>query len=261
MKTKKVLIIFISVICVLVILTIAAIVYINLTAPKFEYDYESELTLMDDFTITAHSGAYDTEDNSIEYIQTAIQKDARIVEFDVRQRPDGTLVMSHDSVKENDEGTPLTAVFELLKDTDIRMNLDIKDTKPLKNLYPLLEEYDLADRAFLTGINLTFVPSLKKSDCAKLDYYLNCKPSEKLINKKVFQNLIIKLLEKTGAVGVNCEHIYANEMLSSLLHDNGYKLSVWTVNDEETGKRMLAVSPDNITSRNPDVILKILKKE
>ena len=46
--------------------------------------------------ITAHSGCEGTPDNSREHILAAIASGAEMIEVDVRQAPDGTLILSHD---------------------------------------------------------------------------------------------------------------------------------------------------------------------
>ena len=90
------------------------------------------------FTITAHSGAYDTEDNSMEVIMTALANDDDIIEFDVRQRPDGTLVMSHDPVNSNNEGTEIEKALKAIKRKRAKINLDIKEIRTLPTLYNMV---------------------------------------------------------------------------------------------------------------------------
>ena len=104
------------------------------------YD-EMELSFVDDFTVTAHSGAYDTEMNTIQSVQAAVDNNADIVELDIRQRPDGTVVMSHDFVVTNNDGNPIEEALVILQNADIKINLDIKETKSLDNLYNLLVKY------------------------------------------------------------------------------------------------------------------------
>lgn len=81
--------------------------------------------------------------------------------MDVRQRPDKTLVISHDIVVMNNEGTPLADVFELLQEDDCLINLDIKETRTLNALHDMLIEYNLLGRAFLTGIDQLNVNAVK----------------------------------------------------------------------------------------------------
>lgn len=222
------------------------------------YD-EMELTFVDDFTITAHTGAYDTEMNTVDSVKAAIGNHAQIVELDVRQRPDGTVVMGHDLVVTNNDGNPIVDAFALLKDADIKINLDIKETKVLDDLYSLLVEYNLVEKSFLTGIETMNVKAVKESACADMDYYLNYIPSRTRIFFDEYRQKIIDLLEETGAVGINCNYKYAGAQLSNLLHKKGYKLSVWTVDTERKAKKMLVIKPDNITSRDPDMIKSVIE--
>ena len=83
------------------------------------YD-ERKLTFVDGFTICAHSGAFSTPDNSLETIEAAIENDVDAIEVDVRQRPDGTVVMGHDIITTNSAGVELDTAFSLVEKSDIR---------------------------------------------------------------------------------------------------------------------------------------------
>lgn len=221
------------------------------------YD-ERKLTFVENFTITAHTGSFDTAENSIESIESAIRNNVAVLEFDVRQRPDGTLVMAHDIVVTNNNGVEIKDAFELLKNTDIMINLDIKETRTLNALHDLLVEYNLLDHAFLTGIEAINVNDVKQSNCRDMDYYLNCQPSRIKIFGEDYQQKLLKTLEETGAVGVNCNYKYAGATLSQVLHNNGYKLSVWTVNEKSAAKRALMMKPDNITTKEYDMLISVI---
>ena len=68
-------------------------------------------------------------------MQAAIDHQVEVMEIDVRQRPNGILVMAHDLVVKNSDGVPLADAFALLEPTAIRLNLDIKETKVLGALH------------------------------------------------------------------------------------------------------------------------------
>ena len=240
------------------LVSVAMVIGVADYAVTKSYD-ERKLSFVEGFTITAHTGAYATAMNSLESIQAAIENNAAIVEVDVRQRPDHTPVMSHDLVVTNNDGTPLEEAFMLLKDADIKINLDIKETRVLNNLYQLLVEYNLVERSFLTGIEMINVKAVKESDCAGMDYYLNYKPIRTKVFFDEYRQKLIDMLEETGAIGINCNYKYANSQLSSLLHKKGYKLSVWTVDKERTAKKMLVIKPDNITTKDPDLINSVIE--
>lgn len=238
--------------------SVAMIVGVADYAVTKSYD-ERKLTFMDDFTITAHTGAYGTEMNSIEAVEAAIKNNVQILEVDVRQRPNGTLVMSHDLVVTNNDGTPLEDALKLIKEKeDMQINFDIKETRVLNDLHALLIDYNLLDRSFLTGIEQINVKAVKNSNCANMDYYLNYKPSKFKAFSDDYRQKIIRLLEDTGAVGINCNYKFAGSQLSNLLHKKGYKLSVWTVDSERSAKKMLVIKPDNITTKDPDMINSVI---
>lgn len=239
------------------LLSVCLVIGVTAYAINKTYD-ERTLNFVQGFTVTAHTGAFDTPENSMESVQAAIENNVQIIEIDIRQRPDKTLVISHDIVVMNNEGTPLADVFALLQQDDCLINLDIKETRTLDPLHDLLVEYNLLSRAFLTGIDQMNVNAVKESSCADMDYYLNCQPSRIKIFTDDYKVKIIDLLKETGAVGINCNYKYACATLSNLLHENGYKLSVWTVNTKFEMKRMLVTQPDNITTKEYGKLMSVI---
>lgn len=238
------------------LVSVAMIVGVADYAFTKSYD-EMELTFVDGFTITAHSGAYNTEDNSMEYINAAIENKAQVLEVDIRQRPDGKVVMGHDIITTNNDGTEIEEVFELVSKTDILINLDIKETKALSTLHDLIVQYNLTEQVFLTGIEQNQVDKVKES-CPGIAYYINCQPSRFKIFSDDYQKKIIAMLEETGGVGINCNYVYSSGTLANVLHNNGYKLSVWTVDKERHIKRALSNKPDNITTHSPADVQRVI---
>lgn len=244
--------------CFALIVSVLMVVGVADYAVTKTYD-QLELTFMDDFTITVHTGAYNTQMNSIDSVKVAIDNNAKVIEVDIRQRPDGTVVMAHDLVVTNNDGVPFEEIVGLLKGTDVRINLDIKETRVLNNLHKILVENELLEQSFLTGIETINVKAVKESDCADMEYYLNYMPSRSRVFFDEYRTKLIDLLNETGAVGINCNYKYANSQLSGLLHKNGYKMSVWTVNTERRAKKMLAIKPDNITTKEPQMIENVIE--
>lgn len=238
------------------IMSIVIIVAVANYAFQKSYD-ERELTFVEDFTITAHTGAFDTEDNSLESVKVSIEHKVQVLEIDVRCRPDSTVVIGHDIIMTNNDGVELSTVFELIKDSDVLVNLDIKETRALKGLRKLITEYGLENQVFLTGIEYLQVKAVKE-DCPDIAYYLNYKPSRFKIFTEDYQQKIVDLMEKTGAIGINCNYVYASKTLANTLHKNGYKLSVWTVDKKSSLKRALVCNPDNITTHNPERVEQLI---
>lgn len=237
---------------------IAVAMVIGVANYAFEKSYdERRLRFVDGFTITAHTGAFDTADNTVASVQKCIDEKVEVLEVDIRQRPDGTVVMGHDIITTNNDGTELVSVLNMLKDTDIQVNLDIKETKCLADLHDLIVEAGMVDQVFLTGIEPFQVKAVQEK-CPDIAYYINYMPSRIKIFSDDYQQKIIDLLEKSGAVGINCHFNYASRTLSDTLHKNGYKLSVWTVDKTRHIKRMLVSKPDNITTHYPNLVQEVI---
>ena len=238
---------------------VALVVWVATYAVTKSYE-ERTLSFVKGFTVTAHTGAFDTKANSLAFIEAAIKNKVDVLEIDIRQRPNGVLVMDHEFVITNRDGVELSEAFDLLKGTDILINLDIKETRVLNALHDLLVEYGLYDRAFLTGIESKDIEELRASNCADMEYYLNCQPSRTQVFSDEYKAELIEELKQSGAVGINCAYRYAGGQLCELLHKNGYKLSVWTVNDQRSMKRVLVFKPDNITTMQYDLLMSTIKE-
>ena len=155
---------------------------------------EHDLKFVDGFTITAHTGAYNTPDNSMESLEKAIEHGDASFEIEVRQRPNGTIVMSNDIINTKSGGTEITAAFQRVKKTDMHLNLDIRETRVLKNLHDLIVDYSLTDRVTLTGIEV-FQANKVKENCPGVEYYVNYMPSRINIFTEDYQQKIIDMLE------------------------------------------------------------------
>ncbi|MGN1418020.1 MAG: glycerophosphodiester phosphodiesterase [Acutalibacteraceae bacterium] len=223
-------------------------------------DYNSgNFNFSENFTVTAHTGSMDTAENSLESIEKAIEVGADIVEFDVRFRPDGTAVMAHDEVKTNDGGMPIEEAMKLLsKDgVNIKVNLDVKEMTCLEEIQNLVQKYQMSERVFFTGVSQELVPIVQEK-CPEISYYLNCAPKKNKLDDEQYQAELLDLLKQTGAVGINCNYKKSNGCLAKLLHENGYLLSVWTVDSVFQMKKAIISEADNITTRNPDLLIDLV---
>ena len=216
-------------------------------------------TLNGDCTLTAHTGCSGTKDNSLEAIEAGIQNGADIVEFDLRFDKNGVPVLSHD---EPEGGDPtLDDAFTLLsKYPHIKANIDVKITTDLKQVEALAEKHGVLSQIFYTGIEEKDVAAAKK-DSPKVSYFLNLKVD--VAPKKQTREYILSLVDKVkknGAVGINMNHKNASELLVDIFRENGLLVSIWTIKTEKELLKALSLSPDNITTRKPELINQLLNK-
>lgn len=206
-------------------------------------------------TITAHSGAFGTPDNSIEYVRKALAENCEIFEIDVTFRPDGTPVVIHDGHPKADQGILLEEVFALAAEhPTVQMNLDLKSVANLPAVDAMLDRFGLKDRAFFTGVNEGWTQTVRENSA--VPYYLNADVA--LWNRSRLPALE-KLAEKVrslGAVGINTHYSNCRPAMVKAFHDKGMPVSVWTVNDEKNAAKYAALGVDNITTRKPDLFRK-----
>lgn len=220
---------------------------------------EMPISLPEGFTYTAHTGCVGTEDNSLESIDVGAEYGADIVEFDLNFLSDGTPVLSHDA-PEGEVVTLDEAFGKLSEYPDLMANVDAKSTQNLKAVKELAEKHGVLDRVFYTGIEEKDVAAVKEQT-PDIPYYLNATdvraPSR---HSDEYLLSLVQRVKDSGAVGINFNKDKASEKLVEAFHDNGLLVSIWTVNKEKDIYRILSYSPDNITTRNPDLLKSILSK-
>lgn len=196
--------------------------------------------------ITAHAGAEDTPANTLESMQTLLYIGADAVEVDVR-RVEGTLILSHDTPAKGKTCATLREVLALLKTVPhIKMNIDIKTPGLITDILTLARETGISDNLLMTG------------DVGQDDY-------EIILNNEIPLWLNHYLLpmrewpnpvqgaEKLGFMIVNID----KRMLTDNMLRQADRISVWTVNDEETLRRLLSAGVKNITTRKPLLALRL----
>lgn len=210
-------------------------------------------------TLTAHTGCSGTEDNSLEAINAGIKNGADIVEFDLRFDKNGVPVLSHDDPKGGE--VTLEEAFSLIsKHPNIKANVDVKITTDLKQVEALAEKHGVLSQIFYTGIEEKDVPAVKK-DSPRISYYLNI--NNILPPAKHTREYIITLadkVQKCGAVGINFHHKSASELLVDVFREKGLLVSIWTIKTEKELYNALTLAPDNITTKNPELLQNILRK-
>ncbi|MDR1735065.1 MAG: glycerophosphodiester phosphodiesterase [Oscillospiraceae bacterium] len=204
-------------------------------------------------TITAHAGALGTKDNTLESIQTCLDFIGKgNIEVDVRFTPGGTPVLGHDAAE---DGLFLSALFALAKDYPVKINLDMKEKEGnTAAIVELANAYKLRKRIFFTGIAAGDVTKV----CALgIPYYINVQPTAVPGFRDIEAKRLVKQSMKLGAEGLNLHHRLCTKKLVDWAHDAGQLVSVWTVDEEDAIRRMLALGVDNLTTRRPDLALEI----
>jgi glycerophosphoryl diester phosphodiesterase len=196
--------------------------------------------------ITAHAGAEDTTANTPESLRTLLSIGADAVEVDVR-RVDGTLILSHDMPREAKDCATLQEALALLKTVPhMKMNIDIKTPGLIMDILALARKAGIADRLLMTGdVGPDDYPAILANEIPLwLNHYLL--PMHEWPNP-------VQGAEKLGFYFVNID----KRMLTDKMLGQTDRFSVWTVNDEETLRRLLLAEVKNITTRKPLLAMRL----
>lgn len=245
---KKILLIIFSVF-------IASILILIMITQKEMKKLKTEI-LSNGFTYTAHTGCIKTADNSLEAIEEGAKYGADIVEFDLNFLTDGTPVLSHDKPK-GKEVTLDEAFKKVSEYKSLKVNVDVKNVKNLKSVYPLAQKYGLEDRIFYTGVTDEFLEAVK-NDSPEIPYYLNVSVDKSRKQTPEYLESLVKKVKDSGAVGINFNKDHATKKLVDTFHENDLLVSIWTVNKKRKMYKILSLKPDNITTRRPDKLKEIL---
>ncbi|WP_010277305.1 glycerophosphodiester phosphodiesterase [Paenibacillus senegalensis] len=231
--------------------------------------------------VTAHTGCMGLPDHSIASLQTALAYGVDIYEDDVRVTQDGELVLAHDDEVQLANGRlgsvagmkwaelsgqaaePLVSleyVLRIVKESGIRMNLDIKTASSLQPLFILIESLDMVDQVILSGCNY-------EAACLAdgLSHHVN-----KLLNVDAasFQSMsytdaVLQACEhsrKAGCFGLNVPYCLVRTELLERAEAECLDVYVWTVSDEADMRLMAELGVASITTRNVDRLMEVRKE-
>lgn len=240
----------------IIIALVGTIIYFGVRAVKLNKYEDMNIRLPRRFTITAHTGCMGTEDNSVESMRAGVANGANIIEFDVNFTEDGKPVLAHDEPKGDELG--LEVAFEFLsRNKTLQANVDMKSTANMAEVQKLADKYGVTEQIFFTGIGKDDVEAVKK-DSPRIPYYLNVDVDKSRNTDDEYLKSLVGEVKKYGAVGINFNYKSASSELIKHFHANMLYVSVWTVDDKFDMYEVLAMSPDNITTRNPDELSEII---
>lgn len=255
MSKKKIFLIAITIILCFSVL--ATVIYFGVYAMILNKYKNTELNLPEGFTITAHTGCIGTAENSLDSIKTGVENGANIIEFDLYFNEKGEPVLSHDEPVGNE--VTLDGAFACLGSYNgIRANVDVKTVDALEKVYTSAVKYNVRDRIFYTGVNDDFVETVKEKS-PEIPYYLNVNVDKKKNTDREYLLSLVEKVKSAGAIGINFNYKCASKELVDTFHENGLLVSIWTVDDEYSMYKILSFAPDNITTRRPDRLSKIIK--
>lgn len=202
-------------------------------------------------TVTAHTGALGSVNNSLESVKICAESGADIIEIDLNFDENGTPVLSHNKPK-GGEALFEDALIIFKPYESIRMNIDVKSTSHLYKVQELVKKHGLLDRVFFTGVYESWTKTVKEQ-CPEIPYYLNLLGFQKLFCKSKHYEKVADRIKKCGAIGLNANRDFISKEMVDYLHGENLLVSGWTAKTVKHIESLKAKGVDNITTLRPDL--------
>lgn len=200
--------------------------------------------------ITAHSGCDSTKENSIEFLEYALNTNVDCVEVDIRKN-ENELVLGHDEFS----GVSLKQAFELLKQhPDKKMNCDLKSENLEESVYQCAIDAGVSEQLIYSGNVDIHKCSDGQKGFEKACVYFNIENVveniyEEKKNSEDIETALLKI-HRSGIKVVNIEYHFLRTYMISLMEQMHLKASVWTVNEKQDQQHFLQMDVvENMTTR------------
>ena len=215
---------------------------------------KSTMDLPDSFTVTAHSGCNGTADNTIESLEEAINSGADIVELDILDDENGTVLMTHDYESGKEYPTFEEGLKFIKEHSDtVKVNVDLKQSSASFAADEIIRSLDMADRCFFTGVNEEDARAVAST--VSIPYYINVTPTVTDIPNEDYWIATASKINMLGGIGINCNFRLISKKGVEIMRKNSLLISVFTPKSDIELDYALTLSPDNITTRNPGYII------
>ncbi len=201
-------------------------------------------------------------ENTLEAFQRAIVLGAESIETDVRlRRADRALVLSHDGGDLSASPT-LVALCDLVDDTDVALNLDVKEIAVLPALLALVEDRALLDRVVLTGGSWSALVTARRAH-PRLRVGLTIprrslgpvgrllRPLARFLARRRYAATTPRLVTHYGVDLVTVNHRLVSRALVDGVHAAGGEVWTWTVQSRAEAIRVTLAGVDGLCGDDP----------
>lgn len=274
----------VSRVIIILILTAAIVGGSIFTYKVIKGDIDVNLNLGREVEVTAHrGGSLDFPENTMSAFRGAEEAGADWIELDIQQTKDRQIVISHDTnvlrvtgvnrdiidmtyeeISKLDAGSffnekfkgekmpLLEEVLQFAQNNNVKLNIEIKPTgKEIdfeKDIIELIKKYNFVDRCVVTSQVYSSIENVKKID-----------PNIKTLYVMSIAVGDITKLEYADNFSVEATNV--DEELVNLVHSQGKKLFVWTINTEENINKMIDLNVDNIITDDYHLAVKLVNEK
>lgn len=202
--------------------------------------------------VTAHAGCEGTRAGSRENIMTALESGADVIEMDLRAL-NGKVYLSHFPLETDCLDIYLTfrEALEILQDSDVEINCDLKEAGILKIALDILGETGMRERAFFTG-EIESGHRVEEADfrCFRnVEHYGFVEEGRQLSEPEVHQLIqVYRADQEKNLAGFNVEYGMLSPEAIRLFAKEHIPISCWLVDDERAIRQLLQEHISYITT-------------
>ena len=228
--------------------------------------------------IIAHRGGTPGEiENSVAAFNHAVDAGVDMLEFDVRQAGDGTLVLLHNPVLHaegrrwvvaDSSANELRAIVPTLMTLDeyleafghkLPFNLDLKTHGFEADVITTLARHDLVEHAVISSGHTLSLRRLARLE-PRIERGLSRGHAESssltvnplsIANRTYLQFALPWMIRLANANAAMIQYRLADEVLVERLHTAGCRVFAWTIDDGNEAAALAATGVDGITSNHP----------
>ena len=215
--------------------------------------------------IIGHRGASSTHpENTIEAFRAAAEQGAHGIELDVRRTADDVLVVFHDAhlgdgrvIRELDASELPPSVPTLAEAldacADLWINVEVKNMPEDPDydaehglsiaVAGLLAAYDAADRVIVSSFDITSVDRIRALDPSI--------PVAWLVWAQADPSSLIGRAASHGVQAIHPHDLLVDASFVTKAHDAGLAVNVWTVDDLDRMRDLVAMGVDGIITNTP----------
>jgi glycerophosphoryl diester phosphodiesterase len=232
-------------------------------------------------------------ENTLTAFKWAVAIGADSTECDVRRTADGVLVLLHDpntkrttgidaditkitfeEVRKFDAGSwkgkqfageqipTLEEYLNVLKGTKCTPIIEIKQPGTEKDIVELLAKLNMTEDVFIVSFYSKSLAEVKRLEPQiKLVHIFSWKPEGSAeSNAETFATKLIEEADKVGTNIVSLHYGMISKKLTDILHEKGFYIWAWTINDVPRMNTLLDWKLDSITSDRVDILIEIIKQ-
>jgi len=226
--------------------------------------------------VTGHRGAKKIlPENTLLSFRYAMDIGCDIIELDIHRSKDGKLVVIHDEtlerttngrgkvsdktlkeLKQLDAGNgntipTLEEVIELVKDSKIKLQIELKGLGTEELVANLIKKYVFTDRVIFTSFWHKRVSKIKELlPRVKTGILISCNP----VNP-------VQLLSSANADNLHVNHLRIDKDIVREIHESNKKIIAWgEIMDKAVIDRLIEYRVDAIGSDHPNIVIECLKK-